>query len=41
MENVPSFLSNSRALNYIDFKNDNRAFQEFNKKNEDVLYSNI
>jgi hypothetical protein len=41
MESVLSFLPNNRALNYIDFKNEKRAFQEFNKKNEYVFYSNI
>lgn len=40
LESVVSFFSNNTALNNIGFKNDKRAFQEFNKK-INIFYSNI
>jgi len=41
VENVASFFPNKTALHHVDFKNDYRAFKNFNKKNKYVFYSNV
>ena len=41
IEDVASFFPNKTALHHVDFKNDYRSFQDFNKKNDYVFYSNV